>query len=65
MTVDEVRIAVDRISRMAGDDEAAHGAEDALHRSVLLAIALGAEDPRGIAFAALETNKIAFARWCA
>lgn len=66
MTVDEVRERVQQIRNMAGDDERAHSAEDALHQEVLLAIADGeAEDMRGISREALTTKDIDFCRWCA
>jgi len=65
MTPGEVEARVERIRAMAGDDEAAHGAEDSLRRDVLLAIAGGARNARALARTALETEEIEFARWCA
>lgn len=66
MTVAEVEVEVARIREMAGDDEAAHGAEDDLWENVLRAIASGeTKDAAGIAAAALKTKTIDFARWCA
>lgn len=66
MTLQEVELRVQGIRDIAGDDEAAHGAEDLLHQEVLRSIA---DDectaPRACAAAALETLKIDFARWCA
>lgn len=42
-----VRYAVDCLRGMAGDDEAAHSAEDRLHRAVMAAIDAGeCEDPK-------------------
>lgn len=66
MTVEEIESEVERIRGMAGDDEAAHGAEDDLWRRVLEYIATGkADDPQHLALEALGTTKIEFQRWCA
>ena len=66
LTVKEVRAAVQAIKHEQTDDEAAHVDEDRLHQMVLEAIAKGtAEDARGCARAALRTQKLHFARWCA
>lgn len=66
MTVDEIKLRVEEIRKVAHDDERAHCEEDDLHRDVLSAIADGsAEDPAACAAAALETRSISFARWCA
>lgn len=66
MTVENVRKAVARIKRLSDDDEAAHGAEDELHQSVLRAIAQGyCDDPAACAASALMTLDIDFERWCA
>jgi hypothetical protein len=66
MTVEEVEREVTRIRGMAGDDEAAHSAEDDLWENVLRAVASGeTDDSAGIAAAALKTKTIDFARWCA
>jgi hypothetical protein len=65
MTIDDVRRTVVKIESVSDDDERAHGMEDGLHQDVLRAIALGATDPAGLARAALETQNIKFARWCA
>ena len=48
-----------------GDDEAAHGMTDDLHRDVLAAIAAGAPDAQILAAAALRTETLGFSRWCA
>ena len=57
---------VARVQAAAGDPEAAHGLEDALHKAVLQAIA---EDravlPRVCASLALMTKAIKFPRWSA
>jgi hypothetical protein len=63
MNVKEVRHRVAEIAAMAGDDEAAHSAEDGLHQAVLSAIANGAEDAPSLAYEALKTGEIAFCRW--
>lgn len=65
LTVKDVRREVANIARMAGDDEGAHAAEDALHQEVLQAIAAGAADAPALARAALKTRDIEFSRWCA
>lgn len=65
MTVDDVKAKVERIRAMAGDDEAAHSAQDDLYDHVLNAIATGAADPAALALAALEAGEIEFQRWCA
>ena len=47
-----------------GDDPRAHVMEDLLHETVLREIAEGnAEDPAGMAAAALQTGEIEFSRW--
>jgi len=66
MTLAEIDAEVERIRGMAGDDEAAHSAEDRLRERVLRFIADGkADDPQLLALAALQTSKIEFQRWCA
>ena len=54
------------IATIAGDDEAAHSAEDDLRTCVLEAISEGvATDPEECARLALTTADIKFERWCA
>lgn len=66
MTIKEVEDAVAFLASIAGDDEAAHSDEDALHRDVLTAIADGtAENPKEMARLALTTTHIEFERWMA
>lgn len=65
MTVDEVIARVNEIAACAGDDEAAHGMEDRLRADVLRAIVDGSPRPEALAAAALQTDIIEFARWCA
>jgi len=66
LTVGMVNEAVEHIRKIAGDDEAAHSEEDGLWHDVLLAIAENrVDDPKVIAKAALQTQHIKFARWCA
>ena len=66
MTPESIRRALAYIESTRADDEAAHGAEDALHKAVLLAIADGtASDPAACARETLRTIEIEFARWCA
>lgn len=64
--VEDVEREVERIRGMADDDESAHSTEDALWERVLRAIASGeTDDAPGIAAAALKTQTVDFARWCA
>jgi hypothetical protein len=68
MTATDVRERLDEIRRIAGDDEAAHGAQDALFREVLTAIATGTgslRNARRIAADALTVDEIEFGRWMA
>ena len=60
-----MKARVAHIAELCCDDESAHSAEDALWSDVLAAIAQGADDPAGLAAAAIETIDIEFARWCA
>jgi len=58
--------SVASIIEMKNDDEAAHAAEDDLHQKVLRYISDNAPDPwSGLSSAALKTEGIDFARWCA
>ena len=67
MTPEIVRARVAGIRAVAPkDDEAAHGAEDALYAALLRAIAEGrCDDVAQCAREALKTEEIDFARWCA
>lgn len=66
MTVIEVQKRVEAIREMCGDYEAAHAHEDQLHQAVLTSIAnKTCADPAALALAALATQEIAFARYCA
>jgi hypothetical protein len=66
MNIDEVRRRVAEIEAERANDEMAHCKEDELHQDVLRAIADGTcDDPVACAAAALETEKIEFARRCA
>jgi hypothetical protein len=66
MTVKDVEARVAEIRALAHDPEAAHSREDSLWAEVLDTIASGwSDDPRNLAYAALQTQKIEFARWCA
>ena len=52
------------VRRLTADPEAAHAAEDTLHRDVLTAIATGqCDEPDVIAGLALRTADIEFGRW--
>lgn len=65
LTPEKARKRVRKIQAMAGDPEAAHGAEDELWREALLAIRDGSKHPRTLAEIALETESIRFPRWMA
>ena len=63
MTLEEIRLRVDRIGEI-GDDGTAHEEEDRLHQDVLRAIAEGkCSDPSMCADAALKTLRLDFERW--
>ena len=59
-----VRIRVQDIQAISGDDESAHSAEDELYRDVLRYYANGGTDPE-LAKEALKTLDLEFERWCA
>lgn len=65
MTIDDVKRRVEAINAIRGDSEEAHSLEDELHWDVLGVIALGAENARELANAAMKTREIEFERWCA
>lgn len=66
LTVEQVRVEVEKIRYVSHDDENAHSMEDDLHQYVLRAIAAGnCEDPAVCAAEALKTEEIKFQRWCA
>ncbi len=68
MTPEEVETWLDRIREHAeaGDNEAAHAAEDDMSARVLDAIACGAAaDPAYLARLALSSSEIKFTRWYA
>lgn len=65
LTAEDIARRLAEIHALQGDDEAAHGEEDRLHRDVLAAIAAGAPDASLLAAAALRTETLGFSRWCA
>ncbi len=68
MTSEEVIARLGELRARAGDDESAHGLEDALRHDVLKAIASGEqtyEECCELARLALSTTEIEFERWCA
>ncbi len=65
MTHDEARKAVEHIIEIAGDDEAAHSAEDKLYADFVHYVASQEGPHRAIAEEILRTENINFARWCA
>lgn len=65
LTAEDIARRLAEIHAVRNDDEAAHGKADDLHRDVLAAIAAGAPDPALLAAAALRTETLNFARWCA
>ncbi|MGX1483422.1 hypothetical protein RKD45_002498 [Streptomyces griseus] len=65
LTAEDIAHRLAAIHAAQGDDERAHGLEDDLHRDVLATIAAGAPDASLLAAAALRTETLDFARWCA
>lgn len=65
LTAETIARRLAEIHEVRGDDEAAHGLADDLHQEVLAAIAAGAPDAGVLAAAALRTETLGFARWCA
>lgn len=65
ITLLEVLDRVQRIKDSKYDDEEAHRLEDVLRDDVLKHIAIGNDSHAKLAKAALKTNRIRFARWCA
>ncbi len=65
MTVEDVQARVKEIDEIADLVERAHADEDRLHRDVLRAIADGADNPVGLAHAALSTEHLALDRYYA
>jgi hypothetical protein len=65
LTAEDIARRLAEIHAVRDDDEDAHGRTDDLHRDVLAAIAMGAPDPALLAAAALRTETLDFARWCA
>lgn len=66
--LETIRNEVEAIRRIAGDDEAAHMAEDDLHQQVLMLVADGeisGEEAAECAREAMKTADIVFERWCA
>lgn len=65
MTIHDVDARIMKIREMADDQETAHKAENELHRDVLRAIAMGAQNAAHLAELALTTADIRFPRWYA
>jgi hypothetical protein len=68
MTREEVEVGIAQIRALAGDPEAAHGAEDMLWQIVLEAIRDGKLEgltPAEAAGIAVQSAEIRFSRWCA
>lgn len=66
LTPERVQEEVEYIKTIAGDDEAAHGAEDYLWSQVIEAIAtnrLSGSDAQRAALYALQTRDVKFSRW--
>ena len=63
MTIDEVQSRVAAIDEVADSPEKAHQEEDRLYCDVLEAIAAGAEDPVGLARAALSARELDLVRY--
>ena len=65
MTTRDIQIWLEEIQASVGDDERAHGLEDALFVAVLRAIAEGSPNAQELAKEALIITKFGFERWCA
>ena len=65
MNIDELKKRIKAIEDCKGDDEAAHGMQDALYEAVLLAIARGEVDAIELAELVLTVRDIKFFRWYA
>lgn len=65
MTIEELKLRIEKIENVSGDDEAAHASEDKLRSDVLHAIAEGCDNPKELASLVLSTAQIDFIRWCA
>ncbi|MFE3169316.1 hypothetical protein [Streptomyces sp. NPDC059224] len=65
LTAEDIARLLAEIHAVRDDPEAAHGRTDDLHRAVLATIAAGAPDAELLAAAALRTETLDFARWCA
>lgn len=65
ITAEDIARRLAAIHAVQDDDEVAHGETDRLHLDVLAAIAAGATDAPLLAAAALRTETLGFARWCA
>ena len=63
MTEDDVRRRVDEIDSIADLAEQAHMEEDRLYCDVLEAIAAGADNPKGLARAALAARQLDIDRY--
>lgn len=64
ITTEIVKTRVNHIKLNLHDNEACHGYEDNLWRSVLESIAEGAKNPKELAIEALKTQELDFHRWC-
>lgn len=60
MSEEELKAKVNRVIKMAGDDEAAHSEEDDLHLEVIEAFC-----PDWVKKEIKRLSKADFARWCA
>jgi hypothetical protein len=65
ITVAEIHAAIVRVAGKVRDPEMAHQLEDRLYQDVLAAIALGADNAKELAEAALKCSEIRFRRWYA
>lgn len=65
MKAKEAKERVEEIEDIKTDDEAAHSAEDSLHRDFIIHVAKRKDAIGNIARIILTTDKIDFARWCA
>lgn len=60
MNKEELKAKVDRVISMAGDDEAAHSEEDALHIEIINSFC-----PKWVSDEVARMSAADFARWCA
>lgn len=63
ISIEQVRTIVECIASLPDCEPEAHMIEDHLFETVLMAIANGSLNPEALAYEALKSKKITFARW--